>query len=81
MEDYSMPIKEYCCNDCKTTIERLEKINEKVTVPKCEKCGKSMTRIISKSSFILKGNCWAKDNYSTSNQPVHKCEGACCRKK
>ncbi len=31
---------------------------------KCEKCGGELVRVISASSFVLKGGGWYKDAYS-----------------
>ena len=59
-----MPIYEYKCEACEHQWEELQKISDpKIT--KCEKCGQETAKrlIGGGTSFILKGDCWAKDNY------------------
>lgn len=56
-----MPIHEFEC-ECGNTKEELVPMG--TTSIKCEKCGKDMDKVISKSSFILKGSGWAVDNYN-----------------
>lgn len=58
-----MPIYEFECPDCNIIIETLLPNNHKEDSITCPKCKKKMKRIISKTSFILKGESWAKDNY------------------
>jgi putative FmdB family regulatory protein len=66
-----MPIYLYHCSDCK---EEFEEIVFSGKEPKaCEKCGsENIKRIISSSSFVLKGDCWGKDGYFV---PEHKIKG------
>lgn len=56
-----MPLYSLLCEDCDKVIERLCKIDEPV---KCRKCGKVMKRLPTQTSFILKGDKWAKDGYA-----------------
>ena len=60
-----MPIREYKCKDCGNYIEVIQGINEK-PLEKCEKCGGKLEKLISNSSFILKGSGWYKTDYSSS---------------
>ena len=55
-----MPIYDYKCRLCKLKIELfLKKVKDDKDLLKCNICEKlSLERIISKSSFILKGNGW-----------------------
>jgi len=56
-----MPLYEFECTNCGKIIEDFVKIG---TIKiKCS-CGGSAKKIMSSSSFILKGNGWAKDGYS-----------------
>jgi len=69
-----MPIYEYQCEDC----EHIEEVLQKGTDgfyflgKGCPNCGSTgnMIRILSKSSFQLKGTGWYKDGYSS--QPPKK---------
>lgn len=55
-----MPLYEFEC-ECGNASDRLVPMG--TVVIKCEDCGKDMKKIISRSSFILKGPGWAFDNY------------------
>ena len=54
-----MPIYEYTCNNCNKGFEILQKITEK-SKTKCPECGGKLEKIISQSSFHLKGSGWFK---------------------
>jgi len=62
-----MPIYEYSCPIC-GTIEVVQKASEKAlaTCPECSEKGKKskVQRMISASSFHLKGSGWYKTDYS-----------------
>ena len=60
-----MPIREYKCKDCGNYIEVIQGINEK-PLEKCEQCGGKLEKLISNSSFVLKGSGWYKTDYSSS---------------
>ena len=57
-----MPIYDFKCKSCEHTFEVLQKYSD--DNPPCEECGKDTERLISKTSFILKGGGWYKDGYS-----------------
>lgn len=57
-----MPIYEYECNKCNNSIEKLETITSD-TKHICQKCGTIMERIISTTTFILKGTGWYVTDY------------------
>jgi len=61
-----MPIYEYHCKTCKKHFELLQKISDP-PLAKCPDCGKSVKRLISQTSFTLKGGGWYKDGYSSSS--------------
>ena len=71
-----MPIYEYQCAEC----EHIEEVLQKGTDgfyflgKGCPNCGSSgnMTRILSLSSFQLKGGGWAADNYEKSKKSSEK---------
>jgi putative FmdB family regulatory protein len=61
----SMPIYEYACKKCGKVVEVFQKVND--PGPKtCEKCGGKLGRVISHTSFQLKGGGWYKDLYSST---------------
>lgn len=52
-----MPIREYGCEACRLTQERLEGVNCTTEAPRCEKCGETMKRIeVSATYFRCYGN-------------------------
>ena len=57
-----MPIYEYECIDCGETHEALRKFSDK-PLSKCPKCGGTLKKLISNTSFILKGTGWYKTDY------------------
>jgi len=54
-----MPIFEYICKSCGESIEVWG--NDE---PLCPKCKNKMEKIISKSTFILKGGGWYSEGYN-----------------
>lgn len=52
-----MPIYEYYCKNCKKTFEMMKSIlDESETC--CSNCLLPMSKIVSQSTFILKGDGW-----------------------
>lgn len=62
-----MPIYEYRCEECGEVFEKLQKITEK-PIKKCVHCGGPAHRIISQSTFILKGTGWYATDYPSSDR-------------
>lgn len=61
-----MPIYEYQCGACGHRFEEWQKITE-APVKTCPKCkAKKVERLISATSFTLKGGGWYSDLYSSS---------------
>lgn len=61
-----MPIYEYECQQCGTQTEVTKKISEFDRLEACPKCDNpQMERLVSQTSFSLKGYGWARDNYTT----------------
>lgn len=57
-----MPLYEYQCGACGHHLEQLQKISDAPLID-CPKCGKpNLTKLISSSSFQLKGGGWFKTN-------------------
>ena len=60
-----MPVYEYQCSACQFEFEREQRISED-PVKKCPKCGKQkVKRLISRTSFVLKGGGWYGDLYGS----------------
>jgi putative FmdB family regulatory protein len=65
-----MPIYEYACGACGHQFEEWQKMSDPPvrTCPKCKK--KKVEKLISQTSFTLKGGGWYSDLYS--NKPAAK---------
>src|SRR5215813_10968934 len=62
-----MPIYEYECSQCHQTSDALQKINDPAPEA-CPHCGAkhTLSRLVSRTSFVLKGGGWYADLYSSS---------------
>ncbi len=78
-----MPTYEYSCPSCGTF-----DLEQRITEParaRCDKCGGPVKRLISRSSFALRGGGWYADGYS-SGKPAASCGtgegcgGGACKK-
>jgi len=58
-----MPIYEYVCDKCGTLLEVVQKMSDR-PLSRCKKCGGKLERIISRSSFVLKGSGWYVTDYA-----------------
>lgn len=57
-------IYDYTCPNCSINEEIITSIENR-DVQKCKKCGQLLKRKeVNKTTFVLKGTCWEKDNYS-----------------
>lgn len=65
-----MPIYEYGCQNCGKTLEARQKISDEPlkTCPACSEDG--LHRLISESSFALKGSGWYADGYGPSGKKI-----------
>jgi putative FmdB family regulatory protein len=59
-----MPIYEYECTDCGKQCELIQKINDE-PLNTCPECGGKMHKMISHTSFILKGTGWYVTDYAS----------------
>jgi putative FmdB family regulatory protein len=57
-----MPIYEYQCEKCQETLEISQKISEG-PLTTCPKCGGDLRKLISRTSFQLKGGGWYQTDY------------------
>src|SRR5690606_30187307 len=71
-----MPIYEYNCSQCGKTQDVLQKVDapapEACTL--CEAKG-TLTKLVSRSSFILKGGGWYSDLYGSVKKDAPKSDG------
>jgi len=58
-----VPIYEYKCSKCGEIFEAFQKINDS-PLAKCKFCSGKVERLISQSSFQLKGSGWYLTDYS-----------------
>jgi len=56
-----MALFDYECIQCGNTFELIQSANK--SNPECKKCRGETRRLISKSSFRLKGDGWGTDGY------------------
>ena len=59
-----MPIYEYECKKCGRQMEVWQKISDQSLI-KCERCNCKMRKLISQSSFHLKGTGWYVTDYAS----------------
>lgn len=67
-----MPIYEYECTKCGARHEAWQKMSDK-PLKKCEACSGKLQKLISQSTFHLKGAGWYATDYagkSTGNEPT-----------
>ena len=58
-----MPVYEYECESCGKYLEVWQKITD-APLTKCEACGGKLRKLISQSSFVLKGSGWYVTDYA-----------------
>jgi len=66
-----MPIYEYECLVCKKGHEIMQKFNDP-PLTACPDCGGEMKKLISNTSFVLKGTGWYKTDYSSGAETAAK---------
>jgi putative FmdB family regulatory protein len=70
-----MPLYEYQCENCEKTQEIMQKFSD-APLTDCELCGGkgTLSKMISRSSFALKGSGWYVTDYKKSGQSKPKSE-------
>jgi putative FmdB family regulatory protein len=58
-----LPIYEYLCEDCGEMTEAMQKVSDP-PLKICPKCKGSLKKVISNTSFILKGTGWYATDYA-----------------
>ncbi len=66
-----MPVYEYECPGCEKTFEVQQRMADD-PLEKCPDCSGQVKKIISKSSFQLKGGGWYADGYSQNSDSAGK---------
>jgi putative FmdB family regulatory protein len=59
-----MPIYEYACDDCGKQCEVIQKVTDE-PIDTCPECSGQMHKLISQTSFILKGTGWYATDYAS----------------
>ncbi len=63
-----MPIYEYKCNECNSTFEEIQKFSD-APIEICRHCSSTeVEKLISQSSFVLKGGGWYADGYTKESK-------------
>ena len=75
-----MPIYEYRCEKCGNEFEEWQKFSDPA-VDKCPKCGGKSDRLISDSTFVLKGSGWYLTDYARKDKNSTKSETKSSTKK
>lgn len=66
-----MPIYEYQCDKCQQVTEAMQKFSDK-PLTKCEHCGGKLQKLMSLSSFALKGTGWYTTDYKNKGAATPK---------
>lgn len=71
-----MPIYEYACDKCGHEFEAEQRITD-APLKSCPACrGRKVRRLISQTSFVLKGSGWYSDLYSSAGGKTEKADKA-----
>jgi len=62
-----MPIYEYRCEECGQEFERIQRFSDPL-VTICDLCGGPVKKLISNTSFVLKGSGWYLTDYARAGQ-------------
>jgi len=81
-----MPVYEYECSGCQKIFEMQQRMTD-APISVCPQCGGSVRKLVSMSSFQLKGGGWYTDGYSngksccTDSGGAPSCSGSggCCQ--
>jgi len=68
-----MPIYEYRCEKCGSHFEVIQKFSDK-PLKYCSNCKGKLTKLISQTSFQLKGSGWYVTDYAKSGKSASKSE-------
>lgn len=69
-----MPIYEYRCDSCESVFEEMRRHADDIMEQPCPACGKEARRLISNTTFVLKGGGWYVTEYG--NKKTESTSGA-----
>jgi putative FmdB family regulatory protein len=58
-----MPTYVYECQACLKALEEIKKPDERDQAPECPECKQPTKRVLTPTTFSLKGRGWASDGY------------------
>ena len=64
-----MPIYKYACEKCGSQVEVIQKISDP-PLKRCAKCRGKLAKVVSRTSFQLKGSGWYATDYPTAKTPI-----------
>jgi putative FmdB family regulatory protein len=67
-----MPIYEYECTNCRKVTEAVQRFSDS-PLSECSHCHGHLRKLISRSTFHLKGSGWYVTDYSGKNQSTSAC--------
>jgi putative FmdB family regulatory protein len=67
-----MPIYEYECTHCRKVTEAVQRFSDS-PLTECSHCHGHLRKLISRSTFHLKGSGWYVTDYSGKNQSTSAC--------
>jgi len=70
-----VPIYEYVCDTCRHQFEVKQKMNDP-PLSVCDRCGNSITKVISAPAIMFKGTGWYVTDYSNKMKAPAQAEGA-----
>ncbi|NOY40203.1 MAG: zinc ribbon domain-containing protein [Nitrospirae bacterium] len=62
-----MPIYEYLCLKCERQLEAVQKFSD-APLSTCPECGGELKKLISSTSFVLKGSGWYVTDYPSAER-------------
>ncbi len=62
-----MPVYEYKCTRCNEEFEIMQKINDD-PLAECSSCGGELKKLITNTSFVLKGTGWYVTDYPSADR-------------
>ncbi len=74
-----MPLYEYQCSKCEKVHEVMQKFSDP-PMAECPECGASVRKLMSATSFALKGTGWYTTDYKRKSAAPAKAESAATEK-